>query len=131
MRVLKGGRAVLTLTQRSYSMEDLRAGALLLGNRARVLLKRRAGRYRVFLTARQGVRTLAGEFLNEALSHRYRQRVIRFNREFSQALLAQRRARAFPPPGPDPLEEMEPQVRIDREAETAELLSRARGMGAQ
>lgn len=131
MILVKGRCAVLTLSARSYSLEDLRAGALLLGNRARVLLRPRAGRYRVSLSARSGVRTLAGEFLNEALSHQYRQRVIRFNRELSRALLAQRLARAFPPPAPDPLEEMEPQVRIDREAETSELLARARRMGAQ
>lgn len=126
---LKKGRALLKFSRIFYSRENLRAAALILGDRARVLLAAAQGHYRVELSGPAGaaaLRAAAGDFLNEALSHAYRQRVVRFNRPLSGPFFSRLFREGFPAVPPDPLEGLEPQVALDRRAETDALLARAK-----
>jgi hypothetical protein len=68
---------------------------------------------------------LEGEFLNEALSHARRQARLREARAVASAVAA-RLMSGFPAAPADPLEQLEPQVRLDRAEETSALLERAR-----
>ena len=123
--------AALRLPKSLYARESLRAGALAVdgwdvylesdGRFWRIALRRGAAAG----TSRDG----AGAFLNEALSHGYRQRVIAFNRSLTQPVLGRLFDQSFPAPRPDPLEELEPQVARDRQAETKTLLDRAALLG--
>lgn len=128
---LKRDRAVMNLPRELYSEESLRAGALALGDRARVFLVEKGKAFEAELhparrSPPQRLKVLAGEFLNEALSHLYRQKVIRSNRELSGPVAARLLAKGFPLMPPDPLEQMEPQVKIDRERDIAQLMDQAR-----
>lgn len=130
---LSRGRARLSLPAQTYSRESLQAGALALSGRAQVLLSEEGSTFEVEIrpasrAAPDALRRLAGEFLNEALSHEYRQKVIRFHEELSGAALGRLFARCFPAMPQDPLEQLEPQVKIDRDKDTRDLLEAARRM---
>ncbi len=64
---------------------------------------------------------LLGPFLNEALSHARRAQARAETTAVVGRLLA-----GFPAAAADPLEQLEPQVRLDRAEETTALLERAR-----
>jgi hypothetical protein len=122
-----------TLGRPLYSAESLAAGALALGTRAQVFVGETKSSFSVEIkpaakTSPAGMLALGGEFLNEALNHEYRQRVVRANAPLTQAVLAPLFAKGFPAVPADPLEELEPQVKADRARELAELLETARGM---
>lgn len=132
MKLVKG-RVVLSLGRPPYGSEALAAGALALGARARVFVTETKAAFAVEIEPAKALppakaRALAGEFLNEALNHEYRQRVVAFHAPLTQAALAPLLAKGFPAVPPDPLEELEPQVKADRARELAELLREARAM---
>lgn len=123
----------LKLGRPLYSAESLAAGALALGARARVFVSESKAAFSVEIkpaakTSPAGLLALGGEFLNEALNHEYRQRVVRANAPLTQAVLSPLFAKGFPAVPADPLEELEPQVKADRARELAELLEKARSM---
>ena len=128
---ISGGRAVVVLTRSLYSRESLAAAALVVGERAAVFLSRTRSDFEATLVpsrpaSRRRLRALAGEFLNEALSHGYRAEVAAFHRALSAPVMARLLAEGFPETRTDPLEEMEPQVKADRREETERLLDAAR-----
>ncbi len=128
---IEDGVASISLPKPPYTVESLRMGALLLSGRAEAFLDEKRGAFRVELKpavpmTELELRALAGEFLNECLSCLYRQELIKSAPEVPQALLAQVLEKGFPALPPDPLEQLEPQVRVDRETETEELLKAAR-----
>ncbi len=131
----KAGSAMLKLSKPPYGRESLSAAALIVGNRAKVFLDERQG---IFVIAIRPARKLSaaklqalvGEFLNEALNHIYRQEVIRSNKEISQAMLAQVLKNGFPVMPSDPLEQLEPSVRLERQSEIDALMSSARKLFA-
>ena len=130
MRLVKG-QARLSLPKALYRRESLEAAALAVAGRCEIYLEQDRRRWTATLKAAPGcsaalLRRAAGDFLNEALGHGYRQKVVRFNAESTRPALGYFFARAFPAPRPDPLEELEPQVALDREAETKALLEAAR-----
>ena len=115
----------------SYSREDLEAAAGVLDGDTAVFLTESARGFEIVLrrpekTPRARLFALAGAFLNEALSHRYRQKVVRFNGATTQPFLAAVFKMGFPTVPPDPLERLEPQVQEDRRRDLEELLERAR-----
>ena len=126
--------ARLALPKKLYPRESLQAGALALSGRCEVYLEAEGARWLVTLRAAKagaaGLRAAAGEFLNEALSHAYRQNVVRFHGGITSPVLGRLFETAFPAPRPDPLEELEPQVGRDREAETQALLAKAKELGS-
>ena len=135
MMTIKKDRAALRLDPSVYSKESLLAAAGALAGRARVFLGKAGGELVVEVRAEKPARSskgvllaLAGEVLNEALSHQYRQQVIRFNRAASAGVLARAFSSGLHGLAPDPLEELEPQVRLDRQRETEGLLAAARGL---
>lgn len=130
---IKNGSASMKLDKIFYSEESLQAAALTLGRRAKVFLEKRKDFFQVALRGgkklpQSTLSVLAGEFLNEALSHQYRQKVVRFNRDISQAVLGRMFSKSFPAMPLDPLEQLEPQVKIDRERDLQDLLEAARKM---
>lgn len=130
---ISSGAVRLTLGRAVYGSEALAAGALALGERAKVYVEESRTAFSVEIrparkASAAALAALGGEFLNEALSHACRQRVVRENAPLTQALLAPLLAKGFPAVPEDPLEELEPQVREDRTRDLAELLERARGM---
>lgn len=132
MKIVKGS-VVFTLGKPLYGSEGLAAGALTLGTRAQVFVDESRSSFSVEIkpagkTAGAGLLSLGGEFLNAALNHEYRQRVVRANAPLTQAVLSPLFAKGFPELPADPLEELEPQVKADRARDLAELLGRARGM---
>lgn len=134
MKIVKGA-VVLTLGKPLYGAEALAAGALALGTRAQVFADEKRTSFSVEIKPASALPAarllaLAGEFLNEALNHEYRQRVVQANAPLTQAVFAPLFAKGFPEVPADPLEELEPQVKADRARDLAELLARAREMGA-
>lgn len=126
---VKGG-VVLHLDKNLYPRESLESAARVCSEQGRFTLFVHGSVIRVVLKPRRKsspatLRRLAGEFLNEALSHHARQEIIRFNRELTGPVLSATLAWRFPSEPADPLEEMEPQVALDRRAETEELLKKA------
>ena len=116
-----------------YSSEALAAGALALGTRAQVYVDESKSSFSVDIVPAGNVSpaaalALEGEFLNEALNHEYRQRVVRANSPLTQALFAPLFAKGFPAVPADPLEELEPQVKADRAKDIEDLLAQAREM---
>jgi hypothetical protein len=111
-----------------YPRAALAAAALALGRRARVSLAPDGTRWRVALRAKDkdDGDALLGEYLNEALSQARRRARLREVRPFAAAVVARLLARGFVAAPVDPLEQLEPQVRLDRAEETAALLERAR-----
>jgi hypothetical protein len=117
-----------SLPKSVYPRASLAAAALALGRRARVSLTASGTRWRVAVSAEEGgaPAALLGEFLNEALSHERREARIKSVKPLAAAVVGRLLARGFPAALPDPLEELEPQVRLDRAEEAAALLARAR-----
>jgi hypothetical protein len=131
---LKAGRARLALSKPPYTTESLRMAALVVGRKAEIFLSEEKGRFVVELKPAKkmkdaDLRALAGEFLNECLNCVYRQEIIKAAPEIPQAILSYILEKRFPAAPPDPLEQLEPQVRLDREADIAALLKEAGGLG--
>lgn len=134
MRIVKGA-AAFKLGKPLYGAEALAAGALALGTRAQVFVGETKAAFSVEIRPASplpapALLALAGEFLNEALNHEYRQRVVQANAPLTQAVFAPLFAKGFPAVPADPLEELEPQVKSDRARDLEELLAQARSMGA-
>lgn len=132
MKVIKGA-VHLKLGKPLYGAEGLAAGALALGTRARVFVGETKTAFSVEIkpaakASPEKILALGGEFLNEALNHEYRQRVVRANASLTQAVFAPLFAKGFPAVPADPLEELEPQVKADRARDLAELMAQARSM---
>ena len=128
MMKLAAGKVRLSLPKSDYSRPCVEAAALALGRRAAAYLEESAKSFEVTLRAegsRELLRTLAGEFLNEALNYEYRQRVVGFHADLTSAVLSPLFSKGFPAMPADPLEELEPQVRLDRQRDTEELLKAA------
>lgn len=133
MRFAKGS-AFAALGKSAYSAEALSAAALVLGERAQVFLDETKKEWRVEIrparkSSAAALRGLAAEFLDEALSHEARQRVVCECSALTTAVLSPLFAKGFPAVPPDPLEELEPTVREDRARDLAELLAAARRLG--
>lgn len=133
MIAVRAKEVSLKLGAESYSREDLEAAAGVLDAETAVFLKERSSGFEVILrrpekTPRARLFSLAGSFLNEALSHAYRQKVVHFNRNTTQPFLAAVFKKGFPTVPPDPLERLEPQVKEDRARELEGLLEAARKM---
>jgi hypothetical protein len=132
MKIVKGS-VVFKLGKPLYGGESLAAGALALGKRAQVFVDETKAAFSVEivpagrLSPAEGL-ALGGEFLNEALNHEYRQRVVRANAPLTQAVFAPLFAKGFPAVPADPLEELEPTVKADRARDVEELLAAARAM---
>ncbi len=111
-----------------YPKASLAAAALALGRRARVGLSAAGKRWLVEVGAegRGDAAALLGELLNEALSHARRQARLKETKPFAAAVVARVLGKGFPAAPADPLEQLEPQVRLDRVEETSALLDRAR-----
>lgn len=111
-----------------YPRAALAGAALALGRRARVGLAADGRRWRVEVAAegRGDAAALLGEFLNEALSRSRRLARLKTDGPLAAAVAARLLEKGFPAAPADPLEQLEPQVRLDRAEETASLLDRAR-----
>lgn len=111
-----------------YPRASLAAAALTLGRRARVSLAADGKRWSLEVSpeGRGDAGALLGELLNEALSHARRASRLKSARPLVAAVVARLLGRGFPAAPADPLEQLEPQVRIDRAEEAAALLDRAR-----
>jgi hypothetical protein len=121
-------RARASLPKSVYPRAALAAAALALGGRARVTLAPDGARWKVALEADgRDADALLGELLNEALSHALRQALLKEERALVAAVVGRLLEKGFPPAPADPLEQLEPQVRLDRAEETSALLERARG----
>ena len=120
-------RAYASLPKSVYARTSLAAAALILGRRARVGLASDGSRWRVEVEAmsRGDAERLLGEMLNEALSYALRQARLKEQKLFTSAVVSRLFAKGFSPAPLDPLEQLEPQVRLDRAEETADLLARA------
>lgn len=122
-------RLTVKVSAAHYPEESLRAGLNVLdGDVSMSLTGRGATRTVTLEWSDMGPRDLEvarGEFLNEALSHAYRQTLIKFNAELTAAVLGRFFAKSFPEIPPDPLEGLEPQVAEDRKAETEALIRTA------
>ena len=119
-------------SKRLYPLESLQAAAAALEGKVRASFRKGTARAHCVnlrgCGGRLPLRKLAGEFLNEALSHQHRQELIRLQRGLTQPVLARLLAQGFHAVPKDPLEQMEPQVKEDRARETRALLAQARGM---
>lgn len=132
MIAAKKNRVRLRLPGSIYRKESIAAGACVLGEKAKVFFGKKGTDWEIELhftklTCPSDRTRLVGEFLNEALGRNFRQQVIRFNRPISKIILS-RLWRAFETMPPDPLEQMEPQIQIDRQEETSKLMEAARQM---
>lgn len=132
MKIVKGS-VVFKLGKPLYGAEGLAAGALALGTRAQVSVDEAKTAFAIEIVPARALKpaellALGGEFLNEALNHEYRQRVVRENSPLTQAVFAPLFAKGFPAMPADPLEELEPTVKADRARDIEELLGQARGM---
>ena len=126
MKISKGV-ASLKLPRPLYTQEAIEAAARALIGGIEVNLGVSRGFFEIQITA-DDPKGAAGIFLNEALSHVYRQRVIRFSSPLTGPVLSRALDRCFPPPGEDPLEMLEPTVREDRTKDAAALLDAAKRM---
>ncbi len=132
MKIVKGS-VLLKLGKPLYGAEALAAGALTLGTRAQVFVDEKKSFFSVEIvpvvkSPQAQALALGGEFLNEALNHEYRQRVVRANAPLTQAVFSPLFAKGFPAMPADPLEELEPQVKADRARDLEELLMQAENM---
>ncbi len=117
-----------SLPKSVYPRASLAAGAIALGRRARVALSSEGKRWRVEVSpdGRADASALLGELLNEALSHARRRARLKEAKPFAAAVAARLISKGFPSAPADPLEQLEPQVRLDRAEETSDLLARSR-----
>jgi hypothetical protein len=132
MKLVKGS-VVIKLGKPLYGAEGLASGALALGTRAQVFVNESKTFFSIEIKPAakltpDALLALGGEFLNEALNHEYRQRVIQANAPLTQAVFAPLFAKGFPAVPSDPLEELEPTVKADRLKDVQELLAQARSM---
>lgn len=132
MKISKGA-VVVSLGKPLYGAEGLAAGALALGTRAQVFVDESKTAFAVEIRPAKpcppaALLALGGEFLNEVLNHEYRQRVVSAHSPLTQAVFSPLFAKGFPAVPADPLEELEPQVKADRQRDVEELLALARGM---
>ena len=133
MKIVKGA-VTFKLGKPLYGAEALAAGALALGARAQVFVDETKTTFSIEIRPaatrmKEGdLLSLGGEFLNEALNHEYRQRVVAANAPLTQAVFAPLFAKGFPEVPADPLEELEPTVKADRARDVEELLAQARRM---
>lgn len=120
--------AKTSLPKTLYPRASLAAAALALGRRARVGLSSDGKRWRVELEAegRGSAAALLGELLNEALSHSLRQAALKELKPLVAAVAGRLLSKGFPAAPADPLEQLEPQVRLDRAEEATALMERAR-----
>lgn len=118
---LEAGAALkpLTLPKSLYPRESLAHAASVVD--ARVGLAAKGARWALTVEPESRL----GPFLNEALSHARRQSRLRDARAAAAAVAARLLA-GFPAAPADPLEQLEPQVRLDRAEETTALLEQAR-----
>lgn len=125
---LDDGVAELTLSGVWYERPALEAAAEVLAGRARCAIVFGRGAHRVTLTpvGRATPRTLAGDFLDEALNAQLRAEVVAEARLFTGPVLAVVFTEGFTAVPKDPLGEMDPAVAQLREDETAALMARAR-----
>jgi hypothetical protein len=125
--------ARLAFSKADYPRESLEAAAAALPAGVQVFLASSGREHRVELrAARPGparLRALAGAFADAALNHAYRQRVVRFHGGLSSAALSSLFERGFKPVPADPLEELEPQVRLDHAKDLESLMAEAKRMG--
>ncbi|MFH1723458.1 MAG: hypothetical protein ABII00_02435 [Elusimicrobiota bacterium] len=138
-----GGEAVVRLPKAFYEKASLKAAADAFVGRAKIgLLQGERGEHRVLLRPsrrklfdrafrrdREGLLALAGEFINEALSHQLRQEVIRFNNGLTAPVLGRLYEKGFLCVPWDPLEEMDRGLAGRRGAETEALIEEAIRMG--
>lgn len=124
---LDDGVAELTLSAAWYERPALEAAAEVLAGRARCAIVFGRGGHRVTLTpvGRASPRTLAGDFLDEALNAQLRAEVVSEARPFTGPVLAVVFTEGFTAVPKDPLGEMDPAVAQLREDETAALMARA------
>jgi len=132
MKLAKGA-VVVKLGKPLYGAQALAAGALALGARAKVFVEENKSSFSVRIEpasplSEDALLALGGSFLNEALNHAYRQRVIQANAPLTRAIFAPLFAKGFPAVPADPLEELEPQVKADRALDLEEFLTQARGL---
>ena len=132
MKIVKGS-ILVKLGKPLYGAEGLAEGALALGKRAQVFVDESKTAFSIEIVPAKPLRAaealaLGGEFLNEALNHEYRQRVVQANAPLTQAVFAPLFAKGFPAVPADPLEELEPAVKADRARDVEELLAQARSM---
>lgn len=107
-----------------YEREDLEAAALRLGEDAAASLSATKTHFVVSVEPASA----GGRFLDAALNHMHRRRVIAFHSALTSAVLSRLLSERFPAPRPDPLEQLEPQVAEDRRRETEALLESARAL---
>lgn len=132
MKIVKG-RLLIKLGKPLYGSEALEAGALILGKLAQVFVDENKSSFSIEIApasplSADALLALGGEFLNEALNHEYRQRVIQANAPLTRAVFAPLFAKGFPEVPADPLEELEPTVKADRAKDLEDLLTQARSM---
>jgi hypothetical protein len=118
---------VAELPKSAYPRESIESGALLVGSRAKVFLETKGSNWVVTVkpvkkSSKDGLVAIAGALLNEALSHAFRQKVVALNRPLASPVLARALEAGLPQTPHDPLEQLEPQVRADREKDIAELM---------
>lgn len=120
--------ATASVPKSLYPRAALAAAALTLGARAQVGLASEGRRWRVEVhpAGRGDGAALLGELLNAAFSHARRQALLKENKPLVAAVVGRILEKGFPAAPADPLEQLEPQVRLDRAEETAALLERAR-----
>lgn len=125
---MKRASAAASIPKSVYPRACLAGAALALGRRARVGLASDGRRWRVEVEpeGRGDADALLGELLNEALSQALRAAAVRDAKPLIAAVAGRLLAKGFPAAPADPLEQLEPQVRLDRAEETAALLDRAR-----
>jgi hypothetical protein len=122
---------VACLPKSSYPRESIESGALLVGARAKVFLETKGSNWIVTVkpvkkTSKDELLGVAGALLNEALSHAFRQKVVALNRPLASPVLERALEAGLPQTPHDPLEQLEPQVRADREKDIADLMEAAK-----
>ena len=129
MKRSAAGAATASLPRSLYPRESLAAAAAALGARARVGLGPDGkARWKISVEAegRGGAALCLAEILNEALSHARRQSRLRAERAGTAVIVLRLLSKGFPSSPADPLEQLEPSVRLDRAEETTALLEAAR-----
>ena len=125
--------ARLAFGKADYPRESLEAAAAGLPADVQVFLSGSGREFRVELRlarpAAARLKALAGAFADAALNHAYRQQVVRFHGGLTSAALASLFERGFKSVPADPLEQLEPQVRLDRSRDIENLLAEARRLG--
>ncbi len=120
--------AKASLPKSVYPEESLAVAAIVLGRRARIELSAKGKRWLIAVGANSSAASpdaLLGEFLNEALSHARRQARLKKFKPFVSIIAGRLLSKGFLAVPADPLEQLEPQVRFDRNQEIEALISAA------